>query len=160
MLKRILDIEIGLEWFEFFQHSVEVPAMQVKKYSSLNTKSHIFPVSFVIMYIYVLPLHNIFIGHTGEYIATCSNDQSVKIWATETKECKADLREHDHVVECIAWAPETATAAIREAAATNTGETTAINNSSGKLGSSAAALNGPFLASGSRDKTIKVIQMN
>ena len=101
-----------------------------------------------------------FIGHTGEYIATCSNDQSVKIWATETKECKADLREHDHVVECIAWAPETATAAIREAAATNTGETTAINNSSGKLGSSAAALNGPFLASGSRDKTIKVMQIN
>ena len=84
----------------------------------------------------------------------------MKIWATETKECKADLREHDHVVECIAWAPETATAAIREAAATNTGETTAINNSSGKLGSSAAALNGPFLASGSRDKTIKVMQIN
>ena len=112
------------------------------------------------MYIYLLPLRNIFIGHTGEYIATCSNDQSVKIWATETKECKADLREHDHVVECIAWAPETATAAIREAAATNTGETTAINNSSGKLGSSAAALNGPFLASGSRDKTIKVMQIN
>ena len=91
----------------------------------------------------------------GEYIATCSNDQSVRIWATQTKECKADLREHDHVVECIAWAPESATAAIREAAS-SAGEPTAVNNSSGKIGSSTAALNGPFLASGSRDKSIKV----
>ena len=97
------------------------------------------------------------LGNAGEYIASCSNDQSVRIWATQTKECKADLREHDHVVECIAWAPETATAAIREATATSAGESSAINNSSGKLGSSSAALNGPFLASGSRDKTIKVI---
>jgi len=94
-------------------------------------------------------------GNDGEYIATCSNDQSVRIWSTQTKECKADLREHDHVVECIAWAPETATAAIREATATTAGEISAMN-SSGKLGSSTAALNGPFIASGSRDKTIKV----
>lgn len=95
-------------------------------------------------------------GNAGEYIATCSNDQSVRIWATQTKECKADLREHDHVVECIAWAPETSTAAIRQATATTAGETSAVNNTGGKIGSSAAALNGPFLASGSRDKTIKV----
>ena len=95
-------------------------------------------------------------GNAGEYIATCSNDQSVRIWATQTKECKADLREHDHVVECIAWAPESATAAIREATASSAGESNSVNNSSGKMGSSTAALNGPFLASGSRDKTIKV----
>ena len=25
-----------------------------------------------------------------------------------TAECKAELREHDHVVECVAWAPESA----------------------------------------------------
>lgn len=95
-------------------------------------------------------------GQAGEYIATCSNDQSVRIWATQTKECKAELREHDHVVECIAWAPETATSAIREATATNTGDGSAVNSSVSKLSSSAAALSGPFLASGSRDKTIKV----
>ena len=95
-------------------------------------------------------------GNAGEYIATCSNDQSVRIWATQTKECKAELREHDHVVECIAWAPETATSAIREATATNTGDGSAVNSTGSKLSSSAAALNGPFLASGSRDKTIKV----
>ncbi len=38
------------------------------------------------------------------------------MWAVNTKECKMELREHDHVVECIAWAPETALAAIKEAA--------------------------------------------
>ena len=60
------------------------------------------------------------------------------------------------MVECIAWAPESATAAIREATSTSAGENSTINNSSAKIGSSTAALNGPFLASGSRDKTIKV----
>ena len=32
-----------------------------------------------------------------------------------TKECKAELREHDHVVECVAWAPESSHASINEA---------------------------------------------
>lgn len=37
---------------------------------------------------------------------------------TATKECKAELREHEHVVECIAWAPDSAQPAINEAAGT------------------------------------------
>ena len=28
------------------------------------------------------------------------------------KDCKAELRDHDHVVECVAWAPEAATQVI------------------------------------------------
>ena len=32
---------------------------------------------------------------------------------------QVELRAHDHVVECIAWAPETATAAINEAASSS-----------------------------------------
>lgn len=54
---------------------------------------------------------------------------------------QSELRDHEHVVECIAWAPESATAAINEAAG--------ADNKKG-------AHQGPFLASGSRDKTIKV----
>lgn len=42
--------------------------------------------------------------------------QTVRVWVIGTKECKLELREHDHVVECIAWAPESAAAAINEAA--------------------------------------------
>lgn len=52
-----------------------------------------------------------------------------------------ELRGHEHVVECVAWAPEVAHSAVNEAA-----------GGDNKKG----AYEGPFLASGSRDKTIKV----
>ena len=32
------------------------------------------------------------------------------------KDVKVEMRDHDHVVECVAWAPEAATQAINEAA--------------------------------------------
>ena len=32
------------------------------------------------------------------------------------KDVKVEMRDHDHVVECVAWAPEVATQAINEAA--------------------------------------------
>lgn len=78
------------------------------------------------------------VNQDGSLFASCSNDQTVRVWVTATKECKMELREHDHVVECIAWAPDAALDPIQEA----------TGNSKGKKG--------PFLASGSRDKTIKV----
>jgi len=81
----------------------------------------------------------------GSLIASCSNDQTVRVWAAASKECKVELRDHDHVVECIAWAPDNASSAINEAAGADN-----------KKGAHA----GPFLASGSRDKTIKVISVN
>ena len=42
--------------------------------------------------------------------------QTVRVWVVATKECKAELREHEHVVECVAWAPEGAAPQINEAA--------------------------------------------
>lgn len=51
----------------------------------------------------------------GSLIASCSNDQTVRVWVTATKECKAELREHEHVVECISWAPESAYPTVLEA---------------------------------------------
>lgn len=80
----------------------------------------------------------------GSLIASCSNDQTVRVWVTASKECKTELRDHDHVVECIAWAPDSAYAHINEAAG--------ADNKKG-------AHPGPFLASGSRDKTIRVSNM-
>lgn len=72
----------------------------------------------------------------GSLLASCSNDQTVRVWVVSTKECKLELREHDHVVECVAWAPE--------------GVNTALG------GDNSGGSSGPFLASGSRDKTIKL----
>ncbi|KAF0030477.1 hypothetical protein F2P81_017208 [Scophthalmus maximus] len=77
----------------------------------------------------------------GTLIASCSNDQTVRVWVVASKECKAELREHEHVVECISWAPESAHPTIQDATGSET-------KKSGKPG--------PFLLSGSRDKTIKM----
>ena len=52
----------------------------------------------------------------GNLLASCSNDQTVRVWAAGGKDVKCEMRDHDHVVECIAWAPESATQAINEAA--------------------------------------------
>ncbi|KAI5637256.1 WD domain, g-beta repeat domain-containing protein [Phthorimaea operculella] len=77
----------------------------------------------------------------GTLLASCSNDQTVRVWNADTNECKMELREHEHVVECVSWAPESAAAAINEASGTDNRR---------------AAHAGPFLASGSRDKAVKI----
>lgn len=51
----------------------------------------------------------------GSLIASCSNDQTVRVWVVASKECKAELREHEHVVECISWAPDSAHPTILDA---------------------------------------------
>jgi len=38
------------------------------------------------------------------------------VWVVATKECKCDLRDHEHVVEDVAWAPESANPFVAEAA--------------------------------------------
>ena len=58
-----------------------------------------------------------------------------------TKECKVELREHEHVVETIAWAPEASHQSINEGAGNIVQK---------------GQRSGPFLISGSRDKTIKM----
>lgn len=77
----------------------------------------------------------------GSLLASASNDQTVRVWVTSTAECKAELREHTHVVECISWAPESSHPNVCEASGIEY-----------KKGVKA----GPFLASGSRDKSIRI----
>lgn len=107
----------------------------------------------------------------GSLMASCSNDQSIFVWHISTSElssnnnleCKHfELRGHEHVVECLAWAPDSSTPAIMEAAGIQA-PTRAIINGTGDSSSKKQALiqnsqqrtSGPYLASGSRDKTIK-----
>lgn len=63
-----------------------------------------------------------------------------------------EMREHEHVVECVAWAPESSTAAIQEATAL----AASSSNSAPTENHKKSNLTGPFLASGSRDKSIKI----
>ena len=39
----------------------------------------------------------------------------MRVWVVATTECKAELREHEHVVECLAWAPQSSESVITEA---------------------------------------------
>jgi platelet-activating factor acetylhydrolase IB subunit alpha len=73
----------------------------------------------------------------GSLFASCSNDQTVRIWSNNSRDCKGELRDHTHVVECLAWAPDSALGPITEAL-------------DKKVSS------GPFLASGGRDKTVRI----
>lgn len=77
----------------------------------------------------------------GSLLASCSNDHTVRIWVVATGECKAELREHEHVIECIAWAPESSHPFICEAANIDMKKVQRV---------------GPYIISGSRDKTIKL----
>lgn len=78
-------------------------------------------------------------SHTKKLISSCDNLQM-------------EMREHEHVVECVAWAPESATAAIQEATAL----AASSSNSAPTENHKKSNLTGPFLASGSRDKSIKI----
>lgn len=89
----------------------------------------------------------------GSLLATCSRDHTIIVWnlsqsdisstsgSSSSNNIKCTLKDHDHTVECIAWAPESAFSNIIEA--------TSPNQKSDRNA-------GPFLISGSRDKTIKV----
>ncbi|XP_054168312.1 lissencephaly-1 homolog isoform X1 [Oppia nitens] len=86
----------------------------------------------------------------GALMATCSKDHTIIVWTLSSNEhivangdVKSTLKDHDHTVECIAWAPDSASNSLNEA----------IDDVKSKRNNK---LFGPFLASGSRDKTIKV----
>lgn len=84
------------------------------------------------------------VNKEGTLLATCSRDHTIIVWnanqsdllssSNSSNNIKCTLKDHDHTVECIAWAPQT-----------NVLETS--NQTS-------------FLISGSRDKTIKVWDVN
>jgi len=52
----------------------------------------------------------------GVLIASCSNDQTIRVWVMSTGECKAELREHEHVIECVTWVSDAAASFVNEAA--------------------------------------------
>lgn len=94
----------------------------------------------------------------GKYLVSASNDQvgynkrrieltkqTARVWDFGTGETKAELRGHEHVVECAVFAPVAAYAAIRE-----------LGGLQVAAGDTRARAPGAFVATGSRDKTIRL----
>ena len=63
----------------------------------------------------------LFIVYPSNLIVKSFCWQSIRIWVVASKECKFELREHDHVVEDIAWAPVSAHPFVNEAMGTEVG---------------------------------------
>jgi len=115
----------------------------------------------------------------GGLVASCSIDQTIKTWNAKTGECIRTYRDHEHVVETVAFsslkADEFLDQLFRVSTATSEdseGKSESSSSSSeliANLKKNLAALNGPreekkqakrvggrYLVSGSRDRTIKI----
>jgi len=84
-------------------------------------------------------VRKVIVSDDGATIASCSNDQTIRLWSFSTGECVQVLRDHSHVVENIAFSP--ANCALVDFV----DKARRLQSTSGK-----------FLASASRDRSIKV----
>lgn len=82
----------------------------------------------------------------GRWLVSASNDQTSRVWDFSTGETKMELRGHEHVVECAVFAPLNAYPAIRELAGLKPPAP----------GDTRAKSPGVYVATGSRDKTVKL----
>ncbi|KAL8641031.1 MAG: hypothetical protein Q9228_002121 [Teloschistes exilis] len=78
----------------------------------------------------------------GRFLVSCGDDQTARIWDTTVGDIKTALVGHEHVIECCTFAP-----------ATSYPHLAAL---SGLKKPPPASSSGEFLATGSRDKTIKI----
>lgn len=108
----------------------------------------------------------------GHWLCSVGNDQSVRLWNYSNQELRFDLRDHSHVVEYVSWAPGSAHAAIVEMSQAEVSSMAHVFFFAGLLLSCFYALlceshfpmyfvsfmqsNGPFFATASRDKSIKL----
>lgn len=90
----------------------------------------------------------------GKLIASCSNDKSVRVWDFEKKEIKTEFHDHDHVIEDVQWAAPTSTPFIQKAVGA-TGDSSSNTTTPSSPQSSSSSSISRYLASASRDKTIK-----
>lgn len=106
------------------------------------------------------------VNQDGTLLASCSKDFTIIVWSVNpndhvlsTNEQKIIMKEHDHSVECIAWAPESALSSVCEAISNSDGmmgKQPLRNLGNNTISGSTSNRTGPFLVSGSRDRTIKI----
>lgn len=93
----------------------------------------------------------------GTMLASCSNDQTVRIWTIDARECKPAnvLMGHEHVVECVAWLNHSQGAAtIFSGDSDSTVSSTVVVNGDSEISQSGDFPAPLILASGSRDRAI------
>lgn len=76
----------------------------------------------------------------GTLLGSCSSDNTARVWDPTSGVMKMEFRGHGHIVEVIAFAPLASYAAIRELAGLK----------------AATKAPGAYIATGSRDKTVKI----
>ncbi|KDQ09585.1 hypothetical protein BOTBODRAFT_36989 [Botryobasidium botryosum FD-172 SS1] len=84
----------------------------------------------------------------GRFILTCSNDHTSRIIDAESGATKAEMKGHQHVIEVAVFAPRAATPAILELISQG--------QSAGSRYAKVDAQSVLFIATGSRDKTVKL----
>ena len=97
----------------------------------------------------------------GKMLLSGSSDQTARIWNPENGDSKVEMRGHDHVIECCAFAPISAYAAIREL-----GGLGAVSIRVSMCGDDPDSMRlqasgrdtqpGVYAATGSRDKSIRI----
>jgi len=85
-------------------------------------------------------VRRVIVNDEGTLLASCSLDQTIRTWNPTNGQPIAVLREHTHVVECIAFSPPNVIPLTEEA-----------QKAKKKIQTSAT-----YIASGSRDKTIRI----
>ena len=91
---------------------------------------------------------------SGDVLATASSDQTVRIWTWKTGACLYTLREHDHVVEAVKFSNAAADSIIPLLQESKTNFITPKESKENLTAKDKQG--GLFLATGSRDKMIKV----
>eukprot|EP00455_Lapot_gusevi_P033709 TRINITY_DN3693_c0_g1_i3.p1 TRINITY_DN3693_c0_g1~~TRINITY_DN3693_c0_g1_i3.p1 ORF type:complete len:251 (-),score=18.20 TRINITY_DN3693_c0_g1_i3:225-872(-) len=100
----------------------------------------------------------------GLVLASVSSDQSVRLWGLKNFTCLQVLRDHDHVVECVAFSNAAADKFLNQIPRTLEGDSKS-ETTDGSMSAPATpvlAANSPggaYVASGSRDKSIKIFHV-
>ena len=87
-------------------------------------------------------VRDVYPSFDGRWLLSCGNDQIARLWDAGTGETKASFLGHEHVIQCCTFAPVSSYSYLSSLAALKKPPP--------------ASSSGEFLATGSRDKTIKL----